>query len=222
MGPLAGVAVGWLLASSLAGGFGSEGWGLRLLQQAVLGVVVFAFVMLLRRRRAARAGVEPRAVVVPSPVPASSARSNLDEGIRDIRRMDLKFDPTRFTGYIEMVFRSVHRARMSREAVSLRDRVTPELYRELQAQFDQLRDLGHTSHVDGIEIRAEVTEAWHEEGRDYVTAYIVGAMVDYTVDETTSAVVAGSKSAPQGVEAFWTFTRQAGLNPWMLSAIQTS
>ena len=196
-----------------------------------MGPLVDVFVTLLRRRRAARAQPASGAVAAPSPVVESPPRattgarqgdSHLDDGIRDIRRMDRKFDPTRFTGYIEMVFRSTHTARMSRDVAALRDRVTPELAGELQAQWDRLRSLGHASHVDQIEIRAQVTEAWHEDGRDYVTAYIVGAMLDYTVDETTGALVAGSKTAPEDVEAFWTFTRPAGLNPWMLSAIQTS
>ena len=174
---------------------------------------------------ARRAVAAPRPVAEPSPGPIAGNRqddSSMDEGIRDIRRMDLNFDPARFTGYIEMVFRSVHSARMSRDVAALRDRVTPELYGELQAQSDRLRSLGHASHLDEIEIRAQVTEAWHEDGRDYVTAYIAGAMLDYTVDELTGALVAGSKTAPEDVEAFWTFTRAAGLNPWRLSAIQTS
>ena len=85
-----------------------------------------------------------------------------------------------------------------------------------------MRSLGRASHVGEIEIRAQVTEAWHEDGREYVTAYIVGAMLDYTVVELTGALLAGSKTAPEDVEAFWTFTRPAGLNPWMLSAIQTA
>lgn len=134
--------------------------------------------------------------------------------------MDHGFDPTRFTGYIEMVFRSAHTARMSRDIASLRDRLTPELHGELQAQCDRLRSLGQASHVDDVEISAQVTEAWQEDGRDYVTAYIVGTMLDYTVDEPTGALVAGSKTT-QNVEAFWTFTRPAPLDPWMLSAIQT-
>jgi len=146
---------------------------------------------------------------------------SLDEGIRDIRRMDSAFDPARFRGYIEMVFRVTHAARMSRDIASLRDRVTPELYGELQARCDRSRSLGHASHVSEMEIHAEVTEAWHEDGRDYVTAFVAGEMLDYTVDERTGALVAGSKST-QDVEAFWTFTRPSGLNPWMLSAIQTS
>ena len=243
IGPLGGVAAGWLVAAALSGGFGLEGTSARLLHQMLLGGAIFVFAMLLRRRRAARAQEVERTVALPEPPPPvatgdhlgspdrSSAErsigspalgdgSSFDEGLRDIHRKDPKFDPTRFTGYIEMVFSATHHARASRDVDSLRDRVTPELYGELRAQAERLRSLGHARHVEQIEIRAEVTEAWHEDGRDYVTAYIAGSMLDYTVDEATDARVDGSKTVLENVEAFWTFTRPAGLNPWMLSAIQ--
>ena len=61
-----------------------------------------------------------------------------------------------------------------------------------------------------------VTEAWHENGQDYVTAYIDGSMLDHTVDEVTGALVEGSNTVPKAVDAFLTFTRATGLNPWML------
>ena len=78
------------------------------------------------------------------------------------------------------------------------------------------------NRVAEIEITATVTEAWQESGRDYVTAYIAGSIVDYAVDEVSNRIVSGSKVVPRGVEEFWTFTRPAGLNFWMLSAIQTA
>jgi predicted lipid-binding transport protein (Tim44 family) len=231
---LAGVAAGWLISSVLFGAFsqGPAGRGQGLLPQLLLGCALVVFVMIVRRRRAARAQPPPRAVGVPSglrePPPGATTgdrpggSSSLDEGVRDIRRMDPKFDPARFIGYIEMVFRWTHRVRMSRDVDSLRDRVTPEMYGELQAQCDRLRSLRHAAHVEEIEIRAQVTEAWHENGRDYVTAYIDGSMLDYTAEEVTGVLVEGSMTVPEAVEAFWTFTRPAGLNPWMLSAIQTA
>ena len=42
------------------------------------------------------------------------------------------------------------------------------------------------------------------------------------VDEVSNRLVDGSKVVPRGVEEFWTFTRPAGLNFWMLSAIQAT
>jgi predicted lipid-binding transport protein (Tim44 family) len=224
------VAIGWLIATSLVGSFGVAGPRGHLLP-LFLGTALVVFVTIVRCRQARSAQPGHENVAVSSlptslPPPVTTARpggdSSLDQGLRDIRRADPKFDPARFTGYIEMVFRSTHKALISGDVGSLRDRVTPQLYDELQAQAERLRSVGHAGRVEEIEIRAEVTEAWHENGRDYVTAYIGGSMLDYTVAEMTSAVVAGSKTVPRAVDAFLTFTRRAGLNPWMLSASQTT
>jgi predicted lipid-binding transport protein (Tim44 family) len=70
--------------------------------------------------------------------------------------------------------------------------------------------------------RSEITEAWQESGRDYVTVCLAGSLLDYTVDDTTGAVVAGSSTQRENVEEFWTFTRPVGPNAWRLSAIQTA
>jgi predicted lipid-binding transport protein (Tim44 family) len=148
--------------------------------------------------------------------------SSLDLGIREIRHTDPGFDPSRFVGYAGMVFRDAHSAWTTRDLGPLRDRVTPHMYGELQARCDRLRSIGHAYRVKDIEITAEVTEAWQESGRDYLTAYIGGSIVDYTVDEVSDDLVDGSRTIPRDVEEFWTFTRPAGLNFWMLSAIQTS
>lgn len=56
-------------------------------------------------------------------------------------------------------------------------------------------------------------------GQDYVTALIYANLLDYTTDETSGAVVDGSKTDPVKFEEFWTFTRRVGSNPWQLSAI---
>jgi predicted lipid-binding transport protein (Tim44 family) len=233
MGPLAGVALGWLIAGSLSGRFGLEHQDLHLLLlQVLLGAAIVVIVRILQRRRAARAQPARQppagpsvAAIAPHPAAASEPPGgdpSLAEGLRDVRQRDPQFDPARFTGYIEMVFRDTHDERVSWDTGSLRDRVTPQLHGELRAQAERLQSLEHARHVEEIEIRAEVTEAWHENGRDYVTAYVNGSMIDYTVEPTTGAVVAGSKTAPREVDAFFTFTRPAGLNPWMLSAIQTT
>ena len=139
--------------------------------------------------------------------------SSFDRGVRDIRRMDPKFDPGRFAGYAGMVFRDVQRAWTTQDIGSLRDRVTPEMYDVLQAQYGPLRSTRRVNRAAEIDITAEITEAWQESGRDYVTAYIGGSIVDDTVDETSDRI-------PRTVDEFWTFTRPAGLNFWMLSAIQ--
>jgi predicted lipid-binding transport protein (Tim44 family) len=163
----------------------------------------------------------------PPPVLAAKATdptvgSDLERGVGDIRRNDPGFDSVRLSGYTAMTFRDVQAAWMSGDVASLRPRVTPEIYAELEVRCDRLRGSRRSNRVEEIEIRSEITEAWQENGRDYVTAYISGSMVDYTVDDVSEGLVDGSRMKPRDVEEFWTFTRPAGLNFWMLSAIQTS
>lgn len=223
-GPLVGFAAGWLIGNLLFGGVG-HGFadGSVRLVDLVLGAL-FLFLMIIRRRQAARE--VPSRVETP-PVAATmeddpGGGSDLDRGVRDIRGTDPGFDPTRFAGYTGMMFRDTQTAWMTRDIASLRHRVTPEMYGELQAQCDQLQRGRRTNRVEEIEIRTEITEAWQESGRDYVTAYIAGSMVDYTVDDVSDGLVDGSRTIPREVEEFWTFTRPPGLNFWMLSATRTS
>ena len=151
-----------------------------------------------------------------------SGDSALERGLRDIRRTDPGFDPTRFVGYAGMVFRDAHSAWMTRDFGVLRDRVTPEMHAALQAGCDRLRSTRRLNRMAEIDVTAVITDAWQEGGYDYVTAHIGGSMVDYTVDEASDSVVDGSRMVSRAVEQFWTFTRPAGLNFWMLSAIQTA
>ncbi len=232
MGTLAAVAAGGVMGSWLFGAVIHAPGGSEFLRRALVGAGIVLLVMLLRRRRAAPASPRDASVEGPRPhderpAPAMIAGqsipgSALDRGVRDIRRMDPKFDPSRFAGYAGMLFRDTQGAWMSRDLDALRDRVTPEMYGELQVQRDRMRRLRRSNRVDEVEIHAEITEAWQEDGRDYVTAYIDGSMLDYTVDETTDGLVEGSRTTARAVEEFWTFTRPAGPNFWMLSAIQVA
>ena len=215
-GILAGSAAGSLIGSLLFG----ISWGL--LDPLLLGGGVVLFATFLRRRLAAPAQPKQAAVSAPRSLDPPPGDSSLDRGVRDIRRTDARFDPARFAGYAGMVFRDVHNAWMTRDLGPLRDRLSPEMYGELQVRCDRLRNARQVNRIDRIEIRAEITEAWQESNQDYVTACIGGSMVDYTVDEVTEGLVNGSSAIPKDVEEFWTFTRPAGLNFWMLSAIQTS
>jgi predicted lipid-binding transport protein (Tim44 family) len=193
---LAGFAAGGLIAGSLFGRFGNalgdNDAGLGLLDLLLAGGGIVVLLIVVRRRHAARAQPARAAVSISRHVDTPSDRattgdppagdSSFDRGVRDIRRTDPGFDPTRFAGYAAMVFREAQGAWMTRDIGSLRARVTPEMYGELQAQCDRLRGTGQANRVERIEITAEITEAWQEGGRDYVTASIGGSIVDYTVD----------------------------------------
>lgn len=216
--PVTGLAAGFLLghlvllAEPIRAGFGP------VLLQA-LGLV--AVVWFLLRQRAKGRWRAPAVVRPPTQEPPSPVRdTDLDQGVRDIRRTDRGFDAARFAGYAAMMFRDVQSAGMARDARALCDRVTPMMYVELEARGDRLRASGRSARVAAVEVTSEVTEAWQDGNRDYVTAYIAGSMQSHTVDDATGRVVDGSPTLPVAVAAFLTFMRPAGLNFWMLSLIQ--
>ena len=136
--------------------------------------------------------------------------------------MDASFDPDAFAEWAKTTFTDVQAGIVKRDMSGVQDRLTPQQYGRLQAQCDQLRGARRTNRIERLRInRAEMTEAWQEGGQDWVTVYFAVSMVDYTVDDTTGAVVEGS-ATPVDIEEYWTFTRSVGPKPWRLSAIQTA
>jgi predicted lipid-binding transport protein (Tim44 family) len=250
MGGIAGFAIGGLIGSMLfgggfGGGLGGGGGfgGIGLMEIVLIGGALFLLFAYLRRRRAEQAqpayGQQPAYAMAGGPSgyatgsqmgsagttvemepPAQSV--DLERGLGYIRQMDAGFDPAALVTWARGLYLDVQTTLKSRDMSGLRDRLAPEIYTELQAQCDRLRGARQTNVVERIDIRrAELTEAWQEGGRDYVTVYVVSSMLDYTVDDGTGAVVEGSKTAPQEVTEFWTLARPVGPNPWQLSAIQS-
>jgi predicted lipid-binding transport protein (Tim44 family) len=164
----------------------------------------------------------PIVPIVPVAAVTEPARSDtdLERGVREIRRTDHGFDPERFAGYAGMTLRDVLSARMARTADPLRERLTPAMHAELQARGDRLRAGGRSAHFTEVDVAPVVTEAWQDGERDYVTACVSGSMLSHTIDDATGRIVEGSPTMATPIRAFLTFTRQAGLNFWMLSVIQ--
>jgi predicted lipid-binding transport protein (Tim44 family) len=234
MGGLAGFALGGLLGSMLFGhGFGG---GFGLMDMLLIGGALFLLyrVMLARRGRqpayaaAGGYGGGGHALdvaggdVAPAAATAPAAAPELDRGLAHIAQMDPGFDPAALAQAARALFTEVQRALTARDMSAVSARLTPRMYTELTAQCDRLRAAGRTNRVEQIDVRrAEVSEAWQEGGQDYVTVYLAGSTVDYTVEDASSAVVEGQRVA-QEFEEYWTFARPVGPNRWKLSAIQTA
>jgi predicted lipid-binding transport protein (Tim44 family) len=147
------------------------------------------------------------------------AVDDLDRGLAHVRQMDGSFDAAALASDAAEAFRAVQAAVTTGDMTPLRPKLTSEMFERLQMQCTELRRSRHTNHVERIQIeRAEVTEAWQERGRDYVTVGLAGTLVDYTLD-AGGAVVSGART-PERFEEYWTFTRPVGPNPWVLTAIQ--
>ncbi|HEV8643166.1 MAG TPA: Tim44 domain-containing protein [Methylomirabilota bacterium] len=230
-GVLGGLLIGGLLGGLL---FGHPGFGVGLLDVLLIGGGLMLLIAFLRRRQTAgepayaMAGARGAAEGAPwgssggATMEAPAAPDDLERGLAHIRTMDPGFEPAAFATIARSAFLDLQRAVAARDVAPLRDRLTSEMSAMLQSQCDRLRSSRQTNRIEKIEIRRiDVTEAWQESGRDYVTVYLAASLLDYVVDDGTGAVIDGSPTQRQEIEEYWTFTRPVGTGAWKLSAIQT-
>jgi len=117
-------------------------------------------------------------------------------------------------------FFTIQGAWANRDMSPIRNMMTSEMYSIIQGDAEDLKKKKQINRLDNIAVRkVELSEAWQEDGKDFITVRYTANLLDYTTDETTGAVVSGNKTEPVKFEEFWTFTRPVGNNPWQLSAI---
>jgi predicted lipid-binding transport protein (Tim44 family) len=236
LGSMAGGMLGGMLFRSLGfgGGYGGGGGGgigiFEILLLAGIGYMIYRFV---KKKRADEAGNGGFGRVIKmedyqrqdqfqqsSQQPYAQERDEIGEGLSFIRQMDPGFDEQRFNDNVMDIFFKIQGAWMNRDLSGVSNLLTDEMRRHMQGDLDTLIKEKRVNRLENIAVRTvEISEAWQESGQDFITALIYANLLDYTTDDATGAVVAGSKTEPVKFEEYWTFTRQVGNNPWKLSAI---
>jgi predicted lipid-binding transport protein (Tim44 family) len=239
LGSMAGGMLGGMLFRSLGfgGGYGGGGGGIGLFEIILLagiGYMIYRFVK--KKRIGEGAGdsgkvidmnsyqrQEPYQQSYDQPYGAQSYAPQVDEvaeGLSHIRQMDPGFDEQRFNDNVMDIFFKIQGGWMNRDLSSVSTLLTDEMRSAMQGDIDNLLREKRVNRLENIAVRnVEIAEAWQESGKDFITALIYANLLDYTTDDSTGAVVAGSKTDPVKFEEYWTFTRPVGNNPWKLSAI---
>ncbi len=237
LGGIAGGFLGSMLFRSLGwGGFGDGmGGGIGFFEIALLALVLFLLYRFIKRRReaaitntyyqeAGTTGSGYQQSYGPDPtygtVSTAPSESDSQQGLRYIKQMDPYFDEQKFRDLCMDYFFKIQGAWTGRDVTSVRNLLTTEMYRTIQGDVDKLRSEKKVNRLENIAVRSvEITEAWQEQGQDYITVHFYANLLDYVIDETSGQVVSGSKTDPVKFEEYWTFTRSVGSNPWQLSAI---
>ena len=134
--------------------------------------------------------------------------------------MDAGFDENRFTDQVMDIFFKIQGAWMNRDLTPVNALLADDMRRTFQQDLDRLLSEKRVNRLENIAVRTvEITEAWQEQGQDYITALIYANLLDYTTDDATGQVVSGSKTEPVKFEEFWTFTRPVGSSSWKLTGI---
>jgi len=243
-GGIVGGMLGGMLFRSLGfggggwgGGFGGSGIGLfEIILLVGIGYLIYRFVRGRKEESVPGGGMygqgsfgqssspgyqSPSYTPYQAPVAPPPQVEDLDTGIGHIRQMDPLFSEERFCDQVMDIFFKIQGAWMNRDLAPASGLLTAEMKRNFQGDIDNLLREKRVNRLENIAVRnVEIVEAWQEQGQDYITALIYANLLDYTTDDATGQVVAGSKTDPVKFEEYWTFTRQVGNNPWQLSAIE--
>lgn len=231
LGGMAGGMLGGMLFRSLGfgGGYGGGGGGgigiFEILLLAGIGYMIWRFI---KRSRANDGGYDQPGKVIQmndyqnqnQNLSYAPQRDELGEGLSYIRQMDPSFDEKRFNDNVMDMFFKIQGAFMNRDLSSAAGVLTDEMRELLQRDVDTLKRDKKINRLENIAVRSvEISEAWQESGKDFITAMVYANLLDYTTDDSTGAVLSGSKTEPVKFEEYWTFTRPVGNNQWKLCAI---
>ncbi|MBI4633564.1 MAG: Tim44 domain-containing protein [Deltaproteobacteria bacterium] len=230
-GGILGGLLGGMLFSNLGfgGGFGGGGFGIVPIL-LVLGGGYLLYRMVAKKRveespylqtsysRGGDRAETPASYGKAEPLPMGAPM--VSEGLSHLRQMDPSFDDSRFKDMVMDIFFRIQGAWMNRNLSSVGSLLTEEVKNIIQQDVDGLLREKKINRLENIAVRnVEISEVWQESGQDFITVLFTANLLDYTTDEATGGVVAGSKTEPVKFEEFWTFTRPLGNNPWRLSAI---
>jgi predicted lipid-binding transport protein (Tim44 family) len=235
---LAGGLAGGFLGSLLFGGmgraagsgWGSSGSGIGFLEIILILVVIFFVFRFFRNRKKNLNNQTQFADYSPPPyqqpetysAAAQGPDQDVEAGISHIQSMDQTFDPMAFKDWSQDLFFKIQAAWGNQDLGPVNPFLTEQMRGIFSNDLDDQKTANRINRLENIAVRSvDVTEAWQEEGRDFITILFYANLLDYTVDKTTGAVVSGSKTEPVKFREFWTFMRPVGgRGTWQLSAIQ--
>jgi predicted lipid-binding transport protein (Tim44 family) len=146
--------------------------------------------------------------------------TDTQQGLEQIRQFDSTFNEADFKEKAQDIFFRVQAAWMNRNLDGSQNLLTDEMIKYMNDQFAAMLRDGKINRLENIAVRSvEITEAWQETGRDYITVLFTANLLDYTVDDKTNQVIQGDRLNPVKFQEFWTFCRDIGSSQWKLSAI---
>lgn len=245
---LAGGLAGGMLGSLLFGGTGHAaaggggGGGIGFLEIALLAGLLYFGYRFLKKRRMQQASASgyysdgpfsqsdstsgypqrdvPYGGGATSFQGAAPGYGDLDRGLDPIKRNDPSFDEDRFKETVQDLFFRIQAGWTNRSLDGIESILTPEMSEYFRREFETMKQKGVINRLENIAIRkVELSEAWQEQVKDYITVLFTANLLDYTVDAATREVLEGDKLNPVKFQEHWTFCRDIGSPKWQLSAI---
>jgi predicted lipid-binding transport protein (Tim44 family) len=119
------------------------------------------------------------------------------------------------------IFFKVQGAYTRRDLSSVAEILGHDVYQALNQDVRDLKDKKQINRLENISVRkVDILDRWNEQGAEFAKVRFTANLLDYTVDETSNSIVAGSSSDPVKFEEDWIFCRQTAYAAWQLVGIE--
>lgn len=133
------------------------------------------------------------------------------EPISSLKETDPNFSEQAFREKVSNLYVQMQDAWQKKDFEPMRPYMTDALYTQFDRQLDELRESGQTNYVDRIAVLSVVFSGWRtDESNDTIVALVNTRIVDYTLDDKTGKLVAGSKTMEKFMTYEWTLIRSKG------------
>ncbi len=238
-GLLGGLVLGGLFGMLMGTGFGGAAGILSMLFQVALiaGLGVLLMRMFARRQQQVAGSPSPngyafdaqrkqgRSFEIPkigSGALGGSAASSSQNGRQSSDATDEIGINNDDFDYFEGLLQQVQAAYSAEDYAALRVITTPEAMSYLAEELGENATSGLKNEVSDVTLlQGDLSEAWHEDGKDYATVAMRYSSIDYMLDRNSGSVVQGDPDSTSETIEVWTFVRVPGMQ-WQLSAIQNA
>lgn len=121
---------------------------------------------------------------------------------------------------VEQTFFKVQQAWMQRNQDLAKEVMSERIYQKHKLQTDEMIVNGTKNILEKMnleEVMIISISDYHDNSEDTFSAYLRGSMIDYTINDKTTAVLSGDNSQPETFKEIWTFVRDR--NKWVLDEI---
>jgi predicted lipid-binding transport protein (Tim44 family) len=147
-------------------------------------------------------------------------RNKVKKLTRQLEKEDKMWNYRYMTSQVEKIFFKVQEAWMKRDQNISKDLMSERIFNKHKMQTDLMVEEGRINVLSKINIK-EITifsiEDYKNDEFDTFSAFIIGSMIDYDIDEKTQNILNGSDSEIDNFKEIWTFIRRG--NKWVLDEI---
>lgn len=144
------------------------------------------------------------------PGAARTAASKLTP-IENYNALDENFSPEDLKEWLQNLYYKMQDCCTKRDVEPIRPYFADSLYQQFNRQMTQLKAMHRTNYVERVAVLSvELKGYYQDKGEDVIIAEIYSRITDYTLDDNTGAVVAGSKTKEKFMTYEYALSRPIG------------